>query len=70
MKLSNLFQNSNMNKNLNIDEKYWQQLKCENHETSYSNVEAWVNNLNSEKSNNFKLNKIQTGIQNEKLFCS
>lgn len=60
MKLSNLFQNSNMNDNLNTGKKYWQELKNRNHENTFSKVENWVNNLNSEKTYNFKLNRIQS----------
>lgn len=60
MKLSNLFQNSNMNKDLNNDRKYWQKLRSENHENTFPKVEAWINNLNSEKPYNFKLNTIQS----------
>lgn len=60
MKLSNLFQNSSMNKALNNDEKYWHQLKSENYNDTFPKVETWVNNLNSEKSYNFKSNRIQS----------
>lgn len=60
MKLSNSFQNSNMTNS----DKYWKELKQENHENTFPKVETWVNNLNSEKSQNFKLN----GIQNMKNF--
>ncbi len=59
MKLSNLFQNSNMI-NMKNDEKYWQELKNENHEITFFKVENWVNNLNSEKTYYFKLNRIQS----------
>lgn len=60
MKLSNSFQNSNMNSK----EEYWQELKEENHDNTFPKVEVWVNNLNSEKSQSFNLN----GIQNMKNF--
>jgi len=56
MKLSNSSQNSNMNNS----DKYWQKLKKENHENTFPIVEAWVNNLNSEKSHNLNFNRIQT----------
>lgn len=56
MKLSNSFQNSNMNSK----DKYWQELKNENHDNTFPKVESWVNNLNSEKSQTFNLNGIQS----------
>lgn len=60
MKLSNLSQSSSMNNNnTNENEKYWKELKKENHDNTFFKVETWVNNLNSEKSHNFKINKIQ-----------
>ncbi len=68
MKLSNLSQNSNMTNNINNDEKYWKELKKENHEETFFKVETWVKNLNSEKSHNFKLNKIQSKIHIMKNF--
>ncbi|MBS1492704.1 MAG: hypothetical protein JST55_04305 [Bacteroidetes bacterium] len=56
MKLSNSFQNSNMNSK----DKYWQKLKEGNHDNTFPKVEVWLNNLNSEKSQSFNLNGIQT----------
>jgi hypothetical protein len=59
MKLSNSFQNSNMS-NLNKDDKYWQELKNDNYNNTFPKVETWVNNLNSEKSQTFNLNRIHS----------
>ena len=68
MKLSNLFQNSNMN-DLKKDDKYWQELKGENFENTFPKVEQWVSNMDSENSYNFKSNQIQQNkIQNMKNF--
>jgi hypothetical protein len=48
-----------MTKDLNNEDKYWQQLKSENYNKTFPKVETWVNNLNSENNYNFKSNKIQ-----------
>lgn len=58
MKLSNLFQNSNMT-DLKKDDKYWAELKSENHENTFPKVTRWIDSLNSENSYNLKLNRIQ-----------
>jgi hypothetical protein len=49
-----------MTKDFNNENKHWQELRDENYDNTFPRVEAWVNNLNSEKSQNFKPNKIQS----------
>lgn len=56
MKHSNLFQNSSMTDT----NKYWQELKEQNHESTFHTVENWVNNLNSENFSNQKPDKFQS----------
>jgi hypothetical protein len=45
---------------MNSKDKYWQELKSENHENTFPKVKSWAKNLNSEKSQTFNLNRIQS----------